>query len=229
MSAPLLEAINVRLMVEHQLILEVEQLALNEGQILGVMGPNGAGKSTLLKVLASLQSPSSGEIKYRGQDLRELDLIKWRRRTAMVFQEPLLLDTTVFDNVATGLKIRGVPPQQQKPKVNEWLEKLNINHLAQRSIRYLSGGEAQRVSLARAFVLEPEILFLDEPFSSLDSSTRENLLEEIEKILRSTQVTTVFVTHRQSEAFALADTLCRMDSGRITGIETLGKNKNPAC
>jgi iron(III) transport system ATP-binding protein len=113
-----------------------------------------------------------------------------------------------------------LPPQNQKPRVNEWLERLSIDHLAYRSTRHLSGGEAQRVSLARAFVLEPEILFLDEPFSSLDSSTRENLLEVLGQILRSTRVTTVFVTHDQEEALTLSDRVAIFNKGQIEQVGT---------
>ena len=227
MNDCLMEVNNLRLEANQQTILEVDRLTLFPGQVLGVMGPNGAGKTSLLLVLASLIPPTSGTIKYRGEELARIDLVHWRRRTAMVFQEPLLLNTTVQENVATGLKIRGVPSSEQKTRIAEWMNRLKIDHLAQRSVRNLSGGEAQRVSLARALVLEPEILFLDEPFSALDQTTRESLLEEIGMILETTRTTTVFVTHRQSEAHALADTICHLENGRITGQEVLEKKQKP--
>lgn len=226
MNGCLMEVDNLRLEANHQTILEVDHLSLFPGQVLGVMGPNGAGKTSLLLVLASLIPPTSGSVRYRGEDLAQMNLVQWRRRIAMVFQEPLLLNTTVHDNVATGLKIRGVPGPEQKTRIEEWMNRLKIEHLSQRSVRNLSGGEAQRVSLARAMVLEPEILFLDEPFSALDQDTREALLEEIGTILETTRTTTVFVTHRQSEAHALADTICHIEHGSIVGREALEKKKD---
>ncbi|NPV92546.1 MAG: ATP-binding cassette domain-containing protein [Firmicutes bacterium] len=224
MNNPLMEVDKLRLDAGSQTILEVDRLALSEGQVMGVMGPNGAGKTSLLLVLASLIPPTSGTVRYRGEDLARMDLVRWRRRTAMVFQEPLLLDTTVRENVATGLKIRRVPPAEQKTRVSEWMDRLKIEHLARRSVRNLSGGEAQRVSLARALVLEPEILFLDEPFSALDRDTREKMLEELSAILRATRTTTVFVTHRQSEASFLADTIIHIEQGRIVGSQPNGSS-----
>ncbi|MCG6536811.1 MAG: ABC transporter ATP-binding protein, partial [Syntrophales bacterium LBB04] len=142
----------------------------------------------------------------------------YRRNLAMVFQEPLLFDTTVFENVASGLKIRGIAQDEIKRVVEEYLERFGISHLVNRSARKLSGGEAQRTSLARAFAVRPEIIFLDEPFSSLDPPTREALMEDLERILRETRTTTIMATHDQIEALRLSDHIAVMNLGKIVQI-----------
>lgn len=136
----------------------------------------------------------------------------------MVFQESLLLNTTVFDNVAKGLIIRGMQRAEIKARVMENLDRFRISHLGDRSARTLSGGEAQRASLARAFALRPEILFLDEPFAALDPPSREALIEDLEGILRQTETTTIFATHDRLEALQLSDRIAVMDRGKILQI-----------
>jgi len=138
----------------------------------------------------------------------------------MVFQEPLLFDSTVFENVASGLKIRGMRHDEMKQIVADCLERFGIGHLVQRSARKLSGGEAQRTSLARAFATKPEIVFLDEPFSSLDPPTRESLMGDLERILRETGTTTIMATHDQVEALRLSDRIAVMNQGKIAQIGT---------
>ena len=147
----------------------------------------------------------------------------------MVFQEPLLFDTTVYKNVASGLKIRGINRDEIRERVMRYLKCFNIEHLANRSARKLSGGESQRASLARAFAIEPELIFLDEPFSALDPPTRHALTDDLEKIVRETGITTVMVTHDQSEALRMSDRIAVMNSGRIvqSGTPAVVMN-NPA-
>jgi tungstate transport system ATP-binding protein len=137
---------------------------------------------------------------------------------AMVFQEPLLFDTTVFENVASGLKIRGMKREDIQRIAMEHLDRFGIGHLSHRSARKISGGEAQRTSLARAFAIQPEVLLLDEPFSSLDPPTRESLIGDLEDILRQTRTTTLFATHDRQEALRLSDRIAVMNSGRILQI-----------
>ena len=144
----------------------------------------------------------------------------------MVFQEPLLFDTTVFENVAAGLKIRGVSRGEIDRTVPEYLERFGIGHLAKRSARKLSGGEAQRTSLARAFVTQPEIVFLDEPFSALDPPTREALTGDLERILRETHTTAIASTHDQTEALRLADRIAVVNEGRIAQIGPVAEVMN---
>ena len=136
----------------------------------------------------------------------------------MVFQEPLLFDTTVFENVASGLKIRGIEKEEIRQQVMENLDRFGIAHLIHRSARTLSGGEAQRTSLARAFAIAPEILFLDEPFSALDPPSRESLIEDTERILRETRTTAIFATHDRLEALRLSDRIGVMNGGKIVQI-----------
>ena len=138
----------------------------------------------------------------------------------MVFQEPLLFDTTVFNNVASGLRIRGMKRGEIRDRAMEQLERFGISHLNDRSARTLSGGEAQRTSLARAFAIQPEILFLDEPFASLDPPSRDSLIEDLEGILRQTRTTTIFATHDRLEALRLSDRIAVMNGGKILQVGT---------
>ena len=198
-------------------VLDIPVLNVFSGQVLALIGPNGAGKSTLLLTLAGLLKPARGRLLFRGERIEDGGF-DYRRHIAMVFQEPLLFDATVFENVAAGLKIRGVGRAEIGRTVPEYLERFGIGHLAKRSARKLSGGEAQRTSLARAFVTKPEIVFLDEPFSSLDPPTRDALTGDLERILRATRTTAVASTHDQTEALRLGDRLAVMNGGRIVQI-----------
>ena len=190
-------------------------LKIEAGEMFGFIGPNGAGKSTLLKVLALLEKPTAGSIFFRGRRVTGANTLAVRRRMAVVFQEPLLLNTTVYNNVAQGLKFRGLGRADIDRRVNHWLDKLGITSLRQRTPLYLSGGEGQRVNLARSFVLEPEVLFLDEPFSALDFPTRVDLLEQLGELLINTGTTAVFVTHDFTEIPYLTDHVAVIDGGSV--------------
>jgi tungstate transport system ATP-binding protein len=134
---------------------------------------------------------------------------------SMVFQEPLLFSTTVFNNIASGLKMRGMSRHSIYARVNEMLDLFGIAHLRKRQARTLSGGEAQRVNLARALAVAPDMLLMDEPFSSLDAPTRESLIEDLERIIRDRGITVIFATHDRSEAIRLADEIIVMNNGLI--------------
>jgi len=217
--SPVFEVRSLQVIRGGSLILNVPSLAVSEGEILVLIGPNGAGKSTLLQTLSALAKPSRGEILFRGQKIgADIPLLQYRRKLAMVLQEPLLFDTTVYHNVASGLKIRGLKRDGIEPIVTKALERFGIAHLRDRSARTLSGGEARRASIARAFATEPEVLLLDEPFSALDPIMRETLIEDLEKVLRETRITTIFVTHDRMEALRLATRLGVMKSGEILQI-----------
>jgi tungstate transport system ATP-binding protein len=206
-------------------VLDISGLEVFQGQVLSLIGPNGAGKSTLMLTLAGLLKPARGSLFFRGERIADGGFA-YRRHIAMVFQEPLLFDTTVFENVAAGLKIRGVGRSEIGRTVPEYLERFGIGHLAKRSARKLSGGEAQRTSLARAFVTKPEIIFLDEPFSSLDPPTREGLIGDLEKILCETRTTAVISTHDQTEALRLADRIAVINEGKIAQIGPVAEVMN---
>jgi len=198
---------------------EVPELQVGAGEILALIGPNGSGKTTLMMTLAGLVNPNRGDVRFEGRLVgSNRSQFEYRRKIAMVFQEPLLLSSTVFDNVATGLKVRGMKGREIEGRVLENLDRFRIAHLRRRSARTLSGGEAQRTSLARAFAIQPQILFLDEPFASLDPPSRESLIEDLERTLRQTRTTTIFATHDRLEALQLSDRIAVMRGGRILQI-----------
>ncbi len=197
-------------------IVDVPSFTVEEGEMLSLIGPNGAGKTTLLQAVSCLAKPFEGELFFRGRKVgTECPVLTYRRALAMVFQEPLLFDATVFENVASGLKIRGMKRAPMRYAVMESLGLFGIAHLSDRSARSLSGGEAQRASLARAFAIRPDILLLDEPFASLDPRSREPLIEDMQTVVRSTGTTAVFVTHDLMESVRLSDRMAVMDRGRI--------------
>lgn len=198
-------------------ILQVPHLDVLPGEVLAIIGPNGAGKTTLLMVLGLLERPFQGEVLFEGEGVRGREL-SLRRRMAVVFQEALLLRRSVLDNVGLGLGLRGVPRRQRQERALHWMERFGVAHVARRGSRNLSGGEAQRASLARAFALEPEVLLLDEPFSGLDQPTREALLEELAGVLAETGLTTVFVTHDRDEAVRLGHRVAVLLGGRLRQV-----------
>ena len=207
---------NIKVQLGGVSILDIPSFFIREKEFVSLIGPNGSGKSTLLLLLNCLVRPVNGRITYRQEDIVSREAVfSYRRKVSMVFQEPLLFDTTVYKNVASGLKIRGMNKDEIRERVTRYLKCFNIEHLAQRSARKLSGGEAQRASLARAFAIEPEIIFLDEPFSALDPPTRNALTDDLDRILRETGITALMVTHDQSEALRMSDRIVVMNSGSI--------------
>jgi tungstate transport system ATP-binding protein len=200
---------------EGQLVLDIESLAVERGEVLAVVGPNGAGKSTLFLVLARLLKPDQGQVLFQGRPMDSFHDLDYRRQIALVLQEPLLMDMSVYENAALGLRFRGQSKALIHERVTHWLDRLGVAHLAGRSARKLSGGEAQRVSLARAFVFQPELLLLDEPFTSLDAPTRIRLLDDLKSVLSETRMTTIFITHDLQEALKLATRMAVMLDGRI--------------
>jgi len=219
MTLPVVALHGVQVARAGRTVLEIPELAVDAGQVLAVIGPNGAGKSTLLRVMGLLERATAGSVRFQGEDVSPTHGLAVRRRMASVFQDPLLADTTVRDNVALGLRFRGVDGGRAAPRVDAWLARLGIVPLASRQARTLSGGEAQRTALARALVLEPELLLLDEPFSALDQPTREALLDDFARILRQERTTTVLVTHDRAEAMALGDRVGVLMGGRLVQLD----------
>jgi tungstate transport system ATP-binding protein len=219
MAPAVLELAGVRVSYAGTDALDVPALEVREGEVLAVIGPNGSGKSTLLRVLGLLERPALGSVSFRGRAVDAGRALAERRRIAMVFQQPLLADMTVGDNVTLGLSFRGVAADECETRVRRWLERLNVAPLRDQRARTLSGGQAQRVALARALVLEPDVLLLDEPFAGLDEPTRAALLPDLAGILRADRVTTVVVSHDRSEALALADRVAVLMGGRILQLD----------
>ncbi len=216
--SPLLEIRDLLVRRSSRTVLEVASLDVDKGEVLSLVGPNGAGKTTLLLALANLLKAEHGEIRFAGRSLKQWSALEYRRRISFVFQVPLLLDMNVADNLALGLKFRGLPQKEIRPRVKKWLEQLGIEALAKRPASELSGGEAQRVSLARAFVLEPELLLLDEPFPAIDPAARAKLLEDLSALLAEDHCTAIFVTHNLREAARLSHRVAVIVAGRLRQI-----------
>jgi tungstate transport system ATP-binding protein len=215
-DSPILEAKGISVVYGTRKVLDIPSLQVMPNKVLAIIGPNGSGKTTLLLSLALLLKPTTGHIEYQGHIVPDgSSILQTRRHFAVVFQEPLLLNTSVWDNVTLGLHLRGYSHQEIKNRAERWLERFGITPLAKRSAKTLSGGEAQRASLTRAFVLQPEVLFLDEPFAALDTPTRQSLFGDMINILQETKCTTVLVTHDRNEAQTLAQQVVVMMNGQI--------------
>ncbi len=210
MSA-LLEVTGLKVDLGGVQVLDVPRLEVAAGTVLALIGPNGSGKTTLLKTLAGLLPAREGRIAFDGAPLGP----DYRRRVTMVFQAPLLFDLSVRGNLESGLRLRGLPAEERNVRVTEAAARFGLTELLDRSARHLSGGEAQRTSLARAFALRPELLVLDEPFSALDPPTREGLVTDLARVLRETRTTALMATHDQAEALRLADRIAVLREGRV--------------
>jgi tungstate transport system ATP-binding protein len=211
----LLRLDHVSVVREGKTILSLPRFDVEEKEILAVLGPTGAGKSTLLRILHFLDRPATGTLSWRGERVPWPAPLPLRRKISMAFQDPLLLSGTTFENVAYGLKVRGENGHGANDKVEAALRLFHVDHLADRSTRNLSGGEAQRTALARAFVLSPELRLLDEPFAALDAPIRKHLVQELGAAVRAHGITCVYVTHEQGEAFSIADRIAVVRRGEL--------------
>lgn len=186
----------------------------SEGEFVTLLGPSGCGKSTLLRCLAGLTSVDSGQILLQGQDI--VPLAPQKRSIGMVFQSYALFpNMTVERNVAFGLKMQKCTPADIQRRVGEVLELVELNDYAKRYPHQLSGGQCQRVALARSLVTRPRLLLLDEPLSALDARIRRHLRDQIRRIQKELNLTTLFVTHDQEEALTLSDRIVLMNKGKI--------------
>jgi ABC-type Fe3+/spermidine/putrescine transport system ATPase subunit len=189
-------------------------VSLPEGKVLSLLGPSGCGKTTTLRMVAGFEEPSSGQILVKGRDVTRV--AARHRNIGMVFQSYALFPhLTVSENVAFGLEMRGISRAERDKRLLRALDVVRMEGLADRKPRQLSGGQQQRVALARALVIEPDLLLLDEPLSALDLKLREEMRDEIHRIVRELGITTVFVTHDQGEALVLSDFVAVMNAGRI--------------
>ena len=192
-------------------------LEIVKGEFLAIMGPSGCGKTTTLRMLAGLERLSEGEIRLNGRRMN--DVKASARDTPMVWQNLALFPfLNVVKNVEFGLKMRGLDAAARRVKAQDWLERLDIDDFAERDVAQLSGGQRQRVALARALVTEPEILLLDEPLSALDANLVVRMQGVLSRLQKDLGITFVYVTHSQSEAFAMADRVVIMNEGLIAQI-----------
>jgi molybdopterin-binding protein len=195
-------------------------LQIQEREILALLGANGSGKTTLLKILAFLEKPTSGEIKFQGQIASGKIAERMRLQSVMVFQKTLLFNTTVFNNVAYGLKIRRIPQNIIKEEVKKALKVVKLEGFEKRSAQKLSGGEQQRVALARALVLKTKLLLLDEPTANLDPKNASIIEEVIATVNRELETTIVMATHNMFQAKNLPHRIALMNNGKISEVGT---------
>jgi len=190
-----------------------------EGEIVALLGPSGSGKSTLLKVVAGLEKADSGQLSWKGMDLAEVPV--HQRGFGLMFQDYALFPhRDVAGNVAFGLEMAEVERAVSEARVGELLQMVGLAGFEQREVSSLSGGEQQRVALARAMAPRPRLLMLDEPLGSLDRALRERLLMDLQHILRASGQTSLYVTHDQEEAYAIADRMVLLKEGRIVQMGT---------
>lgn len=197
-------------------VLDIENLEIEKGKITAVIGPSGAGKSTLLHLLNGIEAPSSGTIWFEGKRIDDKTMsLELRRKMVMVFQRPLVFNTTVYDNLAYGLKLRGMKKEEIRKRVEEMLEVTGLKDKSQQKAITLSGGEAQRVAIGRAIIIRPEVLFLDEPTANLDPANI-SMIEELIKYARDNyELTVMIITHNMFQAKRLSDNTVFMLNGKV--------------
>jgi len=216
MDDHLISAKNIRKRVKEREILSISDLSVKKNEVVGLYGPNGAGKSSLLRILSLIDNDYQGELRLFGHTPKGYkDRLRLRRRMAMVLDQPIIYQGTVEDNLAMGLKFRGLTYEEMDEKISSSLELLSLSHLRRQRASLLSRGEAQRLCLARSLALSPELLFLDEPLSSLDAGTKEILYASLKKWLRRDGQASIYVSHDLAEVKQLADRVIYMADGRL--------------
>ncbi len=205
---------NIAAAYEAQSVLEDVTLEVRAGELVALLGRSGCGKTTLLKIVAGLLQPTRGAVFFGGENFT--DVPTQRRGVGVVFQKPLLFPyLNVFDNIAFGLKMRGISKSETKARVAEALRAVQLEGYGSRRSSELSGGQEQRIALARALVTRPRVLLLDEPFSALDAALRAEMRALVSRLQRESHITTIFVTHDQHEAATLAARIAFLDNGRL--------------
>jgi len=192
-------------------------LEVKSGSLLALLGPSGSGKTTLLRIIAGLEVADSGTVLHEDEDITQYSARD--RKVGFVFQHyALFRHMTIGDNIGYGLRVRGVKKPERQERVNELLKLIRLDGLGDRYPAQLSGGQRQRVALARALAARPKVLLLDEPFGALDAKVRQELRQWLRRLHEEIQVTSVFVTHDQEEAFEVADRVVVMNKGRIEQV-----------
>ena len=209
---------NLKKVYNSKIVLDINNLNFQEGKIYAIVGPNGSGKTTLLNILNLLEKPDEGQIFFYDQEITNKsnsDTLEIRRRMTLVNQDPFLFHSTVYNNIAYGLKIRSIPSKVQKSRIRSALNIVGLSSFKDRKADQLSGGEAQRVVIARALVIEPEVLFLDEPTANIDQKHIGVVERIIKKIKKEIKTTVIFTTHDLSQAYRLADEVISLLDGKI--------------
>ena len=209
---------NLKKVYNNKIVLDVDNLDFQEGKIYAIVGPNGSGKTTLLNILNLLEKADEGQIFFHDQEITNKsneDILEIRRRMTLVNQDPFLFHSTVYDNIAYGLKIRSIPPKVQKSRIKSALNIVGLSGFKDRRANQLSGGESQRAVIARALVIEPEVLFLDEPTANIDQKHIDVVERIIKKIKKEIKTTVIFTTHDLSQAYRLADEVISLLDGKI--------------
>ena len=219
MTKTLVELDHVQKRFDNFVAVQELSFQITAGEFLAIMGPSGCGKTTTLRMLAGLEAPTKGEIRLNGRVMNNVK--PHERDTPLVWQSLALFPfLTARENVEFGLKMRGLNSSTRRIKAFEWLEKLGIGELANRNISTLSGGQKQRVALARSLVMEPQILLLDEPLSALDAHLVIHMQAVLTQLQKELGITFVYVTHSQSEAFAMADRVVILEDGKVAQVGT---------
>jgi len=211
---------NVTKVFDGTLALNDVNLKIREGEILGLLGPNGSGKTTLLKILALIEKPSKGEIYFCGRKVTDENIAQMRMESTMVFQKSIIFNTTVFNNVAYGLKIRKLAKNQIEKKVKEALKIVKLEGFEEKRAKKLSGGEQQRVALARALALNTKLLLLDEPTANLDPKNASIIEEITGEVNRELKTTIVMATHNMFQARKLPHRVALIIHGKIGEVGT---------
>jgi len=218
--ATIAELKNVTKAYGNKIALDSVNLQVNEGEILSLLGPNGSGKTTLLKILALLEKPTSGEVYFANRKVTEQNITQMRTECTMVFQKTVLFDATVYDNVAYGLKVRKTPKKDIGERVDKALKLVGLEGFSKRHAKELSGGEQQRIALARAIILNAKLLLLDEPTANLDPKNATQVEEIIATVNRELKTTIVMATHNLFQARSLPHRAALMNNGKISEIGT---------
>lgn len=189
-------------------------LSIPQGKMVTLLGPSGCGKTTVLRLVAGLENPTSGQIFIDGEDVTQSSI--QHRDICIVFQSYALFPhMSIGDNVGYGLKMQGVPKEERLQRVKEALELVDLGGFEDRFVDQISGGQQQRVALARALILKPKVLLFDEPLSNLDANLRRSMREKIRELQQRLNITSLYVTHDQSEAFAVSDEVIVMNKEKL--------------
>lgn len=209
---------NITKSFDGKTVLKDLSLNIKDGELLSLIGPSGCGKTTTLNIISGLLPPDRGSIFFNQRDLSRVPVE--RRGVALVDQDILLFPhMTVSENIGYGLKVRGVNPDERKERVSELLKLIHMENYGDRFPNELSGGQQQRVATARALAINPEVLLLDEPFSRLDISLRENMRQFVREIHEKVGITTILVTHDIQDTLAMSDRICILIDGEIHQID----------